>query len=110
MRVKTLETPALTGKLWDNELFRLTDNVRGDCHSEIMDNIAVGDTHINGVGQEFICIRTMQADERSMSFLDGREIGQNWLVVCHPVKKDGTLHRGQASKEFQHTFFSWENK
>tara|TARA_R110000803_G_scaffold197105_1_gene260563 strand:+ start:348 stop:683 length:336 start_codon:yes stop_codon:yes gene_type:complete len=110
MRVKYIETPELTGKIWDNELFRLTDNRRGDCHSEIMDNIKVGDKHINGVGQEFICIRTSQACERSMSFLDGRELGQNWLVVCHPLKKDGTVHRGQASKEFEHSFFSWDTK
>jgi len=110
MRVHTIETPELTGKIWDNELFRLTNNRRGDCHSEIMDNIKVGDKHINGVGEEFICIRTIETDERSMNFTDGREIGQNWLVVCHPVKKDGTVHRGQASKEFEHTFFMWDVK
>jgi|TARA_R110000744_G_scaffold26851_1_gene65900 hypothetical protein len=110
MRVKLIETPELTGKIWDNELFRLTDNRRGDCHSEIMDNIKVGDKHINGVGHEFVCIRTHVTKEDMLPYLNGRELGQNWLVVCHPLKKDGTVHRGVASNEFEHTFYSWESK
>ena len=110
MRVRTLETPALTGKIWDNELFRLTDHVRGDGHSDIMDNIAVGDTYFNGVGHEFICIHTHVTKADMLPYLDGREIGQNWAVTCHPIKKDGTLHLGQASNKFEHSFFSWEQK
>jgi hypothetical protein len=58
MRVRTLEQPKLTGKIWDNELFKLTDHRRGDCHSEILDNIVEGDIHINAMGTEYTCIMT----------------------------------------------------
>jgi len=52
MRVRFLETPELTGKVWDNELAGKTDFRKGHDHSQIMDNINVGDIHILGTGEK----------------------------------------------------------
>ena len=112
MRVHTIETPALTGKIWDNELFRLTDHVRGDCHSSIMNDIRVGDTYFDGVGTEHICINTLQVEaDTTWRAEQNQEIGQNWRVEVQPVTKKGKCNRA-VKTNVQVFFYGWsqENK
>jgi len=111
MRVRDIETPELTGKTWDNELFRLTDHVRGDCHHEIMNNINVGDVYFDGVGTKHICVTAMKVDARWQKLItnDNQEIGNNWRVEVQPTKKDGTVNRAVATVIYVHRL-GWESE
>ena len=42
-------------KTWNNEQFRLSNHKEGHCHSEILNNIEVGDEWIDGGGILHIC-------------------------------------------------------
>jgi len=110
MRVRFLETPELTGKVWDNELAGKTDFREGHDHSQIMDNINVGDIHILGNGEKCICVFAHKKVERDTHpCFAGIDVGNNWLVSVHPTKKDGTVHRGLASYEWVHDGYSgWD--
>ena len=109
MRVRFLETPELTGKVWDNELAGKTEFREGHDHSLIMDNINAGDIHILGTGEKCICVSTHKKEEcDKFKWLEGRDVGQNWSVTVHPTKKDGTVHRGLASYEWTNFGLGWE--
>jgi len=110
MSVRFLETPELTGKVWNNELAGNTDFHEGHGHSEIMDNIVEGDIHILGNGEKCICIyaHKKQEDDEDVNFLKHILVGQNWSVIVHPTKKNGTIHRGMASYEWSSFGHGWD--
>ena len=54
--INQIDNPIPTGKVWDNETFRLTDCEKGHGHDEIMKNINKGDTYIDAQGSVFICV------------------------------------------------------
>ena len=112
MRVRYLETPELTGKVWDNELAGKTEFREGHDHSQIMDNINEGDIHILGTGTKCICICAYKKreEDKHVNYLKGIDIGNNWSVSVHPTKKDGTIHRGVASYEWNHDGCGWNRR
>jgi len=109
MTIRFLETPKLTGKVWDNELAGKTDFREGHDHSQIMDNINVGDIHILGTGEKCICVYAhKKLEEDKHPCFNGIDVGNNWSVSVHPTKKDGTVHRGLASYEWKHDGCGWD--
>lgn len=109
MRVRFIETPKSTDWMWNNQLFRESDHKDGDAWSDIMNMANVGDTVINGVGQEFLVIRVI-VNEKDGDWTTKQNRGLNWLCVLHPTKKDGTVHRGLASESFENVGFGWEKR
>ena len=71
-------------KTWNNEKFRLSNHKEGHSHSEILDNIKVGDEWIDGGGILHIC-----------TWVDREEEGQYGGMVDRRVAtKDRTPHKG----------------
>ena len=71
-------------KTWNNEKFRLSNHKEGDAHSDILDNIEVGDEWIDGGGTLHICI-----------WVDRKEDGEyGGMVDRRFAKKDRTPHKG----------------
>jgi len=88
-------------KKWNNELFRTSNYVEGDGWSDIMDYVKENDIVVNGVGEYFVCDHATKASSRTGSagfgkaVLDEQGPDKNDYVSLHPLKKDGTPHRGR---------------
>ena len=77
-------------KTWNNEQFRLSNHKEGHCHSEILNNIEVGDEWIDGCGTLYIC-----------TFVSRKEDGELGGIVDKTIaKKDGTPHKGMKPECF----------
>ena len=77
-------------KTYNNEKYRLSNGKEGHCHSEILNNIEVGDEWIDGGGTLHICTFVNKDD-------DG-EIGG--MVDRRFAKKDRTPHKGCKVESF----------
>ena len=100
--IKTLKN----SKLWDNEAFRVSDYVDGHGWSDIMDYVKEDDIVINGVGEYFVCDHATKASSRKGSsgfgkaVLDEQGPDKNDYVSLHPLKKDGTIHKGRKGDAY----------
>tara|TARA_R100000951_G_C2603163_1_gene168818 strand:- start:73 stop:396 length:324 start_codon:yes stop_codon:yes gene_type:complete len=93
-------------KIWNNELFRISDYADGYGWSDIMDYVKQDDIIINGVGEHFVCDYATKASRKNNSAGYGKAVydeqgpDKNDYVSLHPLKKDGTLHRGRKGDAY----------
>ena len=80
-------------KTWNNEKFRLSNHKEGDAHSDILENIEVGDEWIDGGGTLYICIYVNREQKNEWGGWVERKI----------AKKDRTPHNGHRTE----TFIKW---
>ena len=57
-------------KTWNNEKFRLSNHKEGDAHSDILDNIEVGDEWIDGGGTLYICTYVSRKEDGEFESYD----------------------------------------
>jgi hypothetical protein len=88
-------------KTFNNELARKTDFEQGHCWSEIMDDVEVGDTVINGTGIVMLCSQATAWDDRND--------GKNTSVTVNHTKADGTIHMGMRGIHYRCSkIYGWE--
>ena len=77
-------------KTYNNEKFRLSNHKEGHCHTDILNNIEVGDEWIDGGGTLYICV-----------WVDRKENGKyGGQVYKQLAKKDRTPHKGCKVESF----------
>ena len=85
-------------KTWNNEKFRLSNYKEGHCHSEILNNIKVGDEWIDGGGTLYICTYVSRKEDGELSGIVDRRY----------AKKDRTPHMGHKVESFIKWHNCWE--
>ena len=85
-------------KTWNNEKFRLSNHKEGHCHTEILNNIEVGDEWIDGGGTLWICVGVIREE-------DGKWGG---MVDRRFAKKDRTPHMGTRVQSFSKWNGCWD--
>ena len=85
-------------KTWNNERFRLSDYKEGHCHSEILNNIKVGDEWIDGGGTLYICISVNRKEDNKYG----------GMVTRRLAKKDRTPHKATKSQSFMKWNGCWD--
>ena len=109
--INQIDNPIPTGKVWDNETFRLTDCEKGHGHDEIMKNINKGDTYIDAQGSVFICVESWKVKDNWLhKDMNRPEVGTNWYIALGYTKKDGGFHRGMKPRCYEWDLFCYELK
>jgi hypothetical protein len=100
--IATKITKVVNVRIWNNELFRLSDHKEGDSYHDICDNAKEGDIWISGLGLRGVIITTFSDKDRNN--------GLNRSIYVQQTKKNSNEPNNQyrATCHIHSEMFGWD--